>query len=570
MNNCEMALNVLKSQIKEPNLNRLNRVMAVSARLGNTKVALGTLNIIKYFGMKPDVISYTSAIHACARGARENVHIAHKLYNEMIEESVQPNHRTYGAIVLAHARLKRWDDVQELMESIPYENEEAKSDVFASAIITCVRNSQYACARQLFLMLLDEGIYPGDKVCNAAISACARISDFDNVSLILRLLKEHASASIYTYNSMISAHSNAKDIDGAINVYRNLRQSAILPDVVTFNALLTACVRARQTYFIPDFLKMMKEEGIYWDTFTLNILLESCTIEKGNVSSALQFICSAEKDYKVRLNRTSYETLMSVFMEAGEFLKVINLWRENYTCRRRAKSSKSLNFLLRACKEIMDINRAVEIVKEFEQRGHEMSSVSYNHFLSVYIACGEVESAVSHLNGMLDKKYMLTTFSFTCITNFLVRNNRCDEALEIFESYVRHRGHGIRSNPLLHYPSDAMYILAARACVSAASPHRALQVYHSCPKSTSMVVRKELAKLAVLACDKTDDWKCAVLLYDSIAGVLDSATDMSIYETVVRIVARAGEFEKALDVNGGDWYRSNRNDKGWLPWQKST
>ena len=115
------------------------------------------------------------------------------------------------------------------------------------------------------------------------------------------------------------------------------------------------------------------------------------------------------------------------------------------------------------------------------------------------------------------------------------------------------------------FPNDALFVLAARAALASSAPKRALDVFCECPPSMPMAVRKEVAKIAVEACDKTEDWKSAVQLYDSIAPDLDEPSNIAIYEIVVKIVARAGEFEGALDVNGGEWYRNNRTDKGWFP-----
>lgn len=569
MNRSQVALDVLRNQFKEPNRNRLNRVAAESARLGNAQVALGILDIAKHFEMEPDVITYTSAIHACARGGRSDVPTALQLLNEMIQDGITPNHRTYGAAVLAYARLNRWEDIEDLMEAIPYTDDGNKSAVFASAIITCTRNRQYLFATRLFTMLLDQGIYPGDNLCNAALSACARTSDLHHLNIIFKLVEKHATPTIYTFNSMISAYGNARDMDEALRVYDVMKARDVQPDVVTFNALLLGAVRSRKVDLVPQILSLMEQESAKWDVYTLNMLLEACVLD-GDAEQAETYLEIAtgkeDKQQSVRLDRTHFETLMSVYFVAREYPKVIALWRENYVCRRRTKSSKALNFLIRACKETADDVTAVALIDEFNGRGHVASSVTHNHLLATYLAAGKFSDAREHLSRM-EADGLATTFSFTLLMKHLLtapEDDRVDDVLTIFKAYIEARDSRAKwNNPLLHYPTDAIYVIAARAAVKVGAHDDLLEIYNECPTTMSIEVKKEIAKLAIESCDKEGDWKSAVLLYDELTSRLDAETNIALYELVVKIVARAGEFEQALDVNGGDWYRLNRTDKGW-------
>lgn len=580
MNRSELALDVLRNQIQEPDRNRLNRVAAESARLGNAQVALGILDIAKHFGVEPDVVTYTSAIHACARGGRADVPVALQLLNEMIQDGVTPNHRTYGAAVLAYARLNRWDDIEELMEAIPYTDDGNKSEVFASAIITCTRNRQYVFATRLFRMLLDEGIYPGDNLCNAALSACARTADLRHLHIIFRLVEKHATPTLYTFNSMISAYGNARDVDEALRVYAGMKERGVQPDVVTFNALLLSAVRSRRAELLPQILDMMAEEGVKWDVYTLNMLLEGCVITEDAAQAERYWAAATNKkkskkalQQDVRLDRTHFETLMAVYFSAKQYEKLLALWRDNYTCRRRTKSSKALNFLIRACKELGDDVTAVALLDEFVGRGHVVASVTHNHLLATFLAAGKYDHAFEHLAQMV-KDGLATTFSFTLLMKQRLSLTKEDagfgdstaneDALALFNMYIAARNDRAKWDaPLLHFPTDALYVIAARAAEAAAAHEGLLGIYSECPATMSMAVKTEIARLVLASCEKEGDWKAAVLIYDELTAALDEATNIAFYEQVVKIVARAGEFEKALDLNGGDWYRLNRTDKGW-------
>lgn len=566
MNRSELALDVMHSQIKpEMSLDNLNRVAAESARLGNAQVALGVLDIVKHFELKPDVVTYTSAIHACARGSRGDVPEALQLLNEMIAEGVSPNARTYGAAVLAYARMQRWEDIEHMMSTIPFADSAHKSDVFASAIITCSRNRQYVYATRLFEMLLQDGIYPGDNLCNAALSACARTPDLANLTRIFALIEQCAKPTIYTFNSMISAYGNARDMEEALRVFQSMETYGVKPDVVTFNALLLGAVRSRKLDLLPYILSLMDDAGAKWDVYTLNMLLEGCALT-GDIKHAKRYweTATGRDQQNVRLDRTHFETLMAVYFAAGQFAAIIDLWENVYVCRRRAKSSKTLNFLLRACRALKDDERAVSFIQEFAGRGLPISSVSHNHLLAVFLSADKYDLARAHLQKMCDTDGLATTYSFTALMKYLLDAGRAEDVIEMLEFYVQTRERSAKwQNPLLHYPFDAIYVLAVRAARALGDHELLLEIYDELPVLLSTSVKQEMLKLVVESCDENEDWRGAVARFDAVTKELEDDANVELYEHVVKIVARAGEFEQALDVGGGDWYRQNRNDAGW-------
>ncbi|KAJ0402892.1 hypothetical protein ATCC90586_000481 [Pythium insidiosum] len=632
-NRSRIAMDVLRNQISDgAKLSRLNRVAAESARLGNAFVALGLLDIASHFNLQPDVVTYTSAIHACARGARDNIPQTFEILDEMLRAGVEPNHRTYGAVVLAYARLNRWEDIEALMESIPFDQQLTKSDVFTSAIITCSRNFQFVCATRLYAMLMKDGVYVGENVSNAALSACARTSDLDTMHEIVAFLERHATPSIFTYNTIISAFGNARRVDDALEVFARMQQAgAIEPDRVTYNALLMAARRSRRPDVVPGILDRMAQQGIHWDAYTLNSLLELCQLS-GDVQRAQLYWEQAKRQHgdgarsgvgRGRgMDRANYETLLGVYFDAGQYDKVLSIWRGNVTCRRRAKSAKTLNYLLRSCAQLSQVASAKELIAEFEARGQKISAIAQNHLLTTCLMADDDLAAQSQLRVMTSVPTWSTVFAFTAVMKHAWKKEQHADVLDVFDWYQDTlRQYQFAYSPQLHFPADAIYILAARAAARLGDHERLVSIYRALrtvkpdtsddgedcrqakrendddeeeeeeddeaeddeqpramppngatpaaasatlPLSTSVTVRVEIARLLLASCDKQLDWRCAVSMYDELSTLVDEDTNLALYEMVVKTVGRAGEFESALDVNGGEWYRKNRPDQGWF------
>ncbi|GLE01658.1 hypothetical protein PINS_up010492 [Pythium insidiosum] len=622
-NRSSVALDVLRNQISEGvHLSRLSRVAAESARLGDTAVALGVLDMASQYQLQPDVVMYTSAIHACARGMRDNILQAFEILDEMMRAGVEPNHRTYGAIVLAYARLNRWDDIEELVDSIPFDAQLSKRDVFTAAIMMCSRNHQYVAATRLYAMLMRDGIYPGGNVSTTALTACARTSDLTTMYEIIAFIERHQTLNVFTYNAMISAFGNARLFDDALAVFERMQQSgAVKPNIVTYNALLMAARRSRRPDVVPAILERMAQHEIPWDVYTLDNLLELCQLS-GDVQRAQQYCDQAKQQrgdgpgLRHGLDRANYETLLGVYYDAGQYEKVLSTWREDMACRRRAKTSKTLHHLLRSCAQLSQVATAKKLIAEFEARGLKISTVARNHLLSACLMADDDVEAQNLLREMTSSPKSSTVFAFTAVMKHAWKKEQYADVLDVFDWYQdTRRQYQFVYLPQLHFPADAIYILAARAAARLGDHERLVSIYSALqtakndaeeddenrsrgdeeeeedeededdqsraaaealraatstsadatlPLETALTVRVEIARLLLASCDKQLDWRCAVSMYDELSKLVDEDTNLALYEMVVKTVGRAGEFESALDMNGGEWYRKNRPDQGWF------
>ncbi|GLE01657.1 hypothetical protein PINS_up010491 [Pythium insidiosum] len=610
-----VAMDVLRNQISDDiSIRRLNRVSTESARLGNAPIAIGLLDIATHLNLQPDVVTYTNAIHACARGVPDNISQAFEILDRMQCAGVKPNHRTYGGVILAFARLDCWDDIEALMESIPFDADLKKNEVFISAINACSQTFQYLSATRLYTMLTRDGVYPGEDVSGAVLSACARTNDLATMHEIIAFIESHQTPSIFTYASIISAFGKARRVDDALAVFERMKLAEVQPDRVIYNALLMAASRSRRPDVVPDILEHMAQDGISWDVYTLNSLLELCQLS-GDVERAQQYWEQAQQQQQHGMDRANYEALLGVYFEAGQYEKILSLWHDDVTCRRRAKTSKTLNYLLRSCAQLAQSATAKELVAEFEARGHKASPVSQNHLLSTCLMADDDLAAQNQLREMTSSPKSSTVFAFTAVMKHAWKKEQYADVLDVFDWYQNTRRQYQFAKALqLHFPADAIYILAARAAARLGDHERLVSIYRALrtvstaenddnndaeedddqdddeeedartravaayravtssaarvpttlPLPTSLTVRVEIARLLLASCDKQLDWRCAVSMYDELSKLVDEDTNLALYEMVVKTVGRAGEFESALDMNGGEWYRKNRPDHGWF------
>nr|CCA19473.1 conserved hypothetical protein [Albugo laibachii Nc14] len=540
-----------------------NQMLAINSRHGNVKVALDLYSILEDLHIEPTIATCNTILQTCSRGPKNEVHQAIDMYHHIHRHhNIKPKERTYANLLMAHIRLDQWSEVHSILNKLSHAQEGDIYKVYALAIQNCYQLWQYKAASRLFLFSLENlrKIPYNSHVLNTALAATARSTDAGKLDVLYQMLETNTDPDIYTYNTLISAYGNAGRFDGAWEIFHRM-QSKMEPDVVTFNALFTACIRNHRIDRIQSVLSTMESKEIVWDVVTLNILLEACAMTQ-DVARAENFWKLAQEIPNFHFQRRSIETLAKVYSQAEAYDRLCEFWKNDIaSCRRHARSSKMLNFLVHACSQTADPQKALEILNEFQNQGHRVSSVTYNYILQALLAADQAASALKFLQlTMEQEKIHSTIYSYSLLLGYFSRKQQYTRVLHTFDRFLSKRQTKTFSClALWQFPVESLYILAARAAFAEKSHEKLIQIFELSEKEDfSKVVQSELAKLVVASCELFDDWKTAVSLYDHLLDVLDSTANVEMYEKVVKIVARVGEFEQALNINGGEWYRSSR------------
>jgi len=149
------------------------------------------------------------------------------------------------------------------------------------------------------------GVAPNAIVYSSAISACAR-SEPPKPDLALKLLKEvveekKLSMSVVGFNAAISACAQASDWENAISLLTRMEEArkdnamneneflVPEPDVVTYGTVLAACERGGQWKLILKSAESMRDRGLPLDGLSVMTCLHACA-ELGLAYEALRYL----------------------------------------------------------------------------------------------------------------------------------------------------------------------------------------------------------------------------------------------------------------------------------------
>jgi len=252
----------------------LDRKIVGLGRKGKTDEALRIFETID----RPSIRIINGAIDACARARPTRLKQAFEIFERTTasDDVLKPNVFTFGSLMNACNRARNVDKAMETLRSMEKDHGVAPNAIVYSSVIS-------ACARseppkpQLALKLLKEAVeekkIPMSVVgFNAAISACAQASDWENAIALLTRMEEASVGKSTCTNDGRSAKFLIPE-----------------PDVVTYGTVLAACERGKKWKLILKHAESMQERGLLLDGLAVMTCLHACA-ELGLAYEGLRYL----------------------------------------------------------------------------------------------------------------------------------------------------------------------------------------------------------------------------------------------------------------------------------------
>lgn len=93
---------------------------------------------------------------------------------------------------------------------------------------------------------LSKVVQPSIRIYNYALMACGASGDYNSALKVMQLIKgANLKADLYSFEALVTAYAEAKDIDGALNVLEDMSSNTSLkPSIKIFNIVLNACAKS--------------------------------------------------------------------------------------------------------------------------------------------------------------------------------------------------------------------------------------------------------------------------------------------------------------------------------------
>ncbi|KAF3610218.1 hypothetical protein DY000_02051311 [Brassica cretica] len=258
-------------------------------------------------------------------GKSRQPHRAQKVFDEMLEEGLEPTAELYTALLGAYCRSNLIDSafsVLERMKSLP----QCQPDVYTYSTLlkACVDASLFDLVESLYREMDERLITPNTVTQNIVLSGYGRVGRFDQMEKVLSdmLVSTECKPDVWTMNIILSVFGNMGKIDMMESWYEKFRNFGIEPETRSFNILIGAYGKKRMYDKMSSVMEYMRKLEFPWTTSTYNNIIEAFA-DVGDAKN-MEYTFDQMRSEGMKADTKTFCCLINGYANAGLFHKVIS------------------------------------------------------------------------------------------------------------------------------------------------------------------------------------------------------------------------------------------------------
>nr|POE69404.1 pentatricopeptide repeat-containing protein, chloroplastic [Quercus suber] len=340
-------------------------------------------------------------------------HRARQLFDEMVEEGLEPTSELYTALLAAYCRKNQIDEAFSIlnqMKILPH----CQPDVFtySTLIKPCVDACQFELVESLYEEMAERLITPNTVTQNIVLNGYGKAGKFDQMEKVLSGMLESRTCKpdVWTMNTILSVFGNKGQLDMMEKWYEKFRNFGIEPETRTFNILIGAYGKKRMYDKMSSVMEYMRKLQFPWTTSTYNNVIEAFA-DAGDAKH-MEYTFDQMRAEGMKADTKTFCCLINGYANAGLFNKVIS--SAQLAGKFEIPENASFyNAVISACAKANDLMEMERVFTRMKDKQCQPNSTTYSIMVEAY-----------RKEGMTDKIYDLEQ-------EMMADVHKSDDAIEI-------------------------------------------------------------------------------------------------------------------------------------------
>lgn len=323
-------------------------------------------------------------------------HLARQLFDEMLQEGLQPTPQLYTALLSAYCHNNLIHDAFSTlnhMKTLPC----SQPDVFTYSILikACVDASRFDLVETLYQEMDERLITPNTVTQNIVLGGYGKAGMYDQMEKVLSGMLESSACKpdVWTMNVILSVFGNKGQIDLMERWYEKFRNFGIEPETRSFNILIGAYGKKRLYDKMSSVMEYMRKLQFPWTTSTYNNVIEAFA-DVGDAKH-MGYTFDQMRAEGIKADTKTFCCLINGYANAGLFHKVISSV-QLATKHEIPENTSFYNAVLSACAKAEDLMEMERVFKRMKDTQCHPDSRTYSIMVEAY-----------RKEGMSDKIYDL-------------------------------------------------------------------------------------------------------------------------------------------------------------------
>lgn len=360
---------------------------------------------------------------------------------------------SWSAIISAHANLGVEEEAVNLYHLMQKSHVEPDGYIFVAVLKSCASMAALDQGRQIHFRTVETGLESDIFVGNTLIDMYAKSGHIEDAQVLFYRLPKR---DVVTWSALIAGYALHGQGQEALEIYQQMQQEGLEPDIVTFVHLLKACSNVPALEHGKLIHAHLMESGL-----KLDLCLGSTLVDMYAKCGNLEDACLVFDRLPMR-NLVTWSALISGYAHQGYGQEALQLFQQMQEEGLMADKVMFVS-LLQACSSIAALEQGKQIHAHIIQSGFEVDLFVGNILVDMYAKCRSLEDAQMMFCRM-PKQDVIT---WSALIHGCAHDGQGQVALQLFQK-MQHMG---------LEPNGVTYICVLKACSIIAAFQQGKQIH---------------------------------------------------------------------------------------------